>query len=326
MAQETLGELGGSLATVTYVFLGYTSMIAYSSKSGEILYHLINLPESVSGILFTTLFTILISVGGTRATDQVNQWLTASMIGHLTIYKRTCGTGLLLAIEVLAIMFGGWSGFEGSGDWGKVPATFPVMIFSLVYHDLAPVLSAYLGGDLRRIRTSVLIGSIVPLLALLVWDAIAIGLFSQADQFTDPVELLTRVKWGGVPVMVEAFSLLAVGTSLLGTLLSFSQFFNEQLTNIRGDSGTRKWWTKNKVNFTATAIVIAPSLLVSTTVPDVFSAATDIAQGVGNVWNESKNADQKGISRARPALLGVGLFAFAIVVEQILQDLTKLQP
>ncbi|KAK3003526.1 hypothetical protein RJ639_018375 [Escallonia herrerae] len=341
MAQETLGEWGGSLATVTYVFLGYTSMIAYSSKSGEILYHLINLPESVSGILFTTLFTILISVGGTRATDQVNQWLTASMIG------------LLLAIEVLAIMFGGWSGLEGSGDWGKVPATFPVMIFSLVYHDLAPVLCAYLGGDLRRIRTSVLLGSIVPLLALLVWDAIAIGLSSQADQFTDPVELLTRVKWSGVPVMVEAFSLLAVGTSLIGTLLSFSQFFNEQLTNLtsyspsrqksekpREDSGTRKWWTKNKVNLTATAIVIAPSLLVSTTVPDVFSAATDIAGGYcmtmlygvlppAMAWamygNESKNADQKGISRARPALLGVGLFAFAILVEQILQDLTKLQ-
>lgn len=46
--------------------------------------------------------------------------------------------GLLVAIEVLAILFGGWSGFEGNGDWTKVPSTIPVMIFSLVYHDLAP--------------------------------------------------------------------------------------------------------------------------------------------------------------------------------------------
>lgn len=29
-------------------------------------------------------------------------------------------------------------GLEGAGDWGKVPATIPVIIFSLVYHDLAP--------------------------------------------------------------------------------------------------------------------------------------------------------------------------------------------
>lgn len=81
MAQETLGEWGGLFATLTYVFLGYTSMIAYISKSGEILCHLINLPESVLGFFFTSLFTILISVGGTKATDQVNQWLTALMIG-----------------------------------------------------------------------------------------------------------------------------------------------------------------------------------------------------------------------------------------------------
>jgi tyrosine-specific transport protein len=81
MAQETLGDWGGTLATATYVFLGYTSMIAYSSKSGEILFHLINLPASVSGCFFTALFTMLIAIGGTRATDQVNQWLTTSMLG-----------------------------------------------------------------------------------------------------------------------------------------------------------------------------------------------------------------------------------------------------
>lgn len=27
---------------------------------------------------------------------------------------------------------------EGGGDWGKVPSTIPVIIFSLVYHDVIP--------------------------------------------------------------------------------------------------------------------------------------------------------------------------------------------
>lgn len=88
MAQETLGELGGTIATLTYVFLGYTSMIAYASKSGEILHHLVRIPESVSGVFFTMLFAILISIGGTRTTDQVNQVLTISMIGILIILFR----------------------------------------------------------------------------------------------------------------------------------------------------------------------------------------------------------------------------------------------
>ncbi|KAL0382649.1 UNVERIFIED_CONTAM: hypothetical protein Scaly_0552200 [Sesamum calycinum] len=305
MAEETLGEWGGALATVT-------------------------------------LFAILISVGGTRATDQVNQWLTVSMIG------------LLAAIEVLAVLFGGWSGFEGSGgDWGKVPATLPVMIFALVYHDLAPFLCAYLEGDLTRIRTSVLLGSVVPLLALLIWEAIALGLSNQADQASDPIELLLRVEWGGVPFMVEAFSLLAVGTSIIGTLLSFSKFFKEQLNNLSSDSSSgqlpevasvktlMQLVEKNKASVTATVMVVAPSVFVSTTVPDAFSAATDIAGGYcmtmlygvlppAMAWAMNKKQGQEteetAVSRAGPALVGVGLFACGIVVEQILQDFSFLHP
>ncbi|KAH9768271.1 hypothetical protein KPL71_011552 [Citrus sinensis] len=336
MAQETLGDWGGTLATVFYVFLGYTSIIAYCSKSGEILYHLLNIPESVSGFLFTTVFTLLISIGGTRATDQFNQWLTASMIG------------LLVAIEVIAVVFGGWSGLDGSGNWGKVPATIPVIIFSLVYHDLAPVLCAYLGGDLPRLRASVLLGSLIPLLSLLVWDAISLGLSAQADQVVDPVELLMRVRWSGVSVMVEAFSLMAVGTSLIGTLLGFSEFFKEQLKSLSWNSsptktskesteffGLRNWWGRNKISFTAMAMVVAPSLFISTTVPDAFSAATDIAGGYcmtvlygvlppAMAWavhnQESKDSDRNELSRAKPVVFAVGIFACGIVVEQVLQD------
>ncbi|KAI3721416.1 hypothetical protein L2E82_32426 [Cichorium intybus] len=339
MAQETLGELGGTLATLTYVFLGYTSMIAYASKSGEIIYHLVNIPESISGGFFTMIFAILIFVGGTRKTYQVNQVLTVSMIG------------LLVAIEVLAIFLGGWSGFEGNGDWTKVPPTIPVMIFSLVYHDLAPVLCAYLGGDIKRIRTSVIVGSVVPLVGLLVWNAIALGLSGQIEPLIDPVELLMRQKWDGAQIMVEAFSLLAVGTSIIGTLLGFSQFFKEQIVNnltwgssssssqksrIEFSGMVEKWWTNNRIGFTATAMVVGPTLFVSTTVPDVFSAATDIAGGYcmtmlygvlppAMAW--AMHDDKTGISllsRTKPAVLIVGLFACGIIMEQILINLSIL--
>lgn len=126
------------------------------------------------------------------------------------------------------------------------------------------------------------------------------------------------VRWSGIPLMVEAFSLLAVGTSLIGTLLAFSEFFKEQLNNLSWKSSTitevhfttislksviiiftphlisfacyaqlqqqrvdryglKNWWESKKIGFTAMAMVVAPTLLVSTTVPDAFSAATDIA-------------------------------------------------
>ncbi|KAB1202687.1 Tyrosine-specific transport protein 2 [Morella rubra] len=349
MAQETLGDLGGTLATVIYVFLGYTSMIAYSSKSGEILFHLLNLPASISGFFFTALFTMLISLGGTRATAQITGQPHILMDANNALELNS---GLLLAIEVLAVVYGGWAGSAGSGDWGKIPATIPVMIFSLVYHDLAPVLCAYLGGDLSRIRTSVLLGSLVPLLALLVWDAVALGLSTEADHVVDPVELLMRVQWSGVSLMVEAFSLLAVGTSLIGTLLGFSEFFKEQFLNISWQSppiqnvkilnkfyGQRKWWGRNKITFAAMAMAVTPSLFVSTAFPDACSAAIDIAGGYcmtmlygvlppAMAWamldRNSEDTEQKAFSNARPMLLGVGLFACGIVMEQILQDIPLL--
>lgn len=51
------------------------------------------------------------------------------------------------------------------------------------------VICAYLGGDLARIRLSILVGSLVPLLSLLVWDDIALGLTTDLNGF-DILEML----------------------------------------------------------------------------------------------------------------------------------------
>lgn len=97
---------------------------------------------------------------------------------------------------------------------------------------------------------------------------------------------------------------------------------------------------------TAMAMAVVPPLIVSTTYPDAFLMATDIAGGYCMTmlygvlppvmaWtmhakssddNGGGDGDQKMLSRAKPALLGVGLFACGIVLEQMLQDLSILHP
>uniref|UniRef100_A0A0E0CY67 Tyrosine-specific transport protein n=1 Tax=Oryza meridionalis TaxID=40149 RepID=A0A0E0CY67_9ORYZ len=172
MAQETLGEWGGNLAAAAYLFLSYTSMVAYTSKSGEVLSRVVaGVPEPVSGGAFTAALALLIAAGGTGVTDKVNQLLTFVMIG------------LLLTIEVSAVAFGAGLTLPANTNWEQVPATLPVIIFTLVFHDIAPVICAYLGGDLVRIRLSILVGSIVPLLSLLVWDDIALSISTDLDGF-----------------------------------------------------------------------------------------------------------------------------------------------
>ena len=77
--------------------------------------------------------------------------------------------------------------------------------------------------------------------------------------------------------MVQAFSLVAVGTSLIGTLLGFSEFFKEQIRNLSLTSSKEPSDITLRTSFTAMTMAVAPALVVSATVPDAFSAATDIA-------------------------------------------------
>ena len=89
MAQETLGAWGGHLATAAYLFLSYTSMVAYASKSGEVLSRLVaGVPEPVSGAAFTAALALLVAGGGTGVTDRVNQLLTFAMIGKYSLAAR----------------------------------------------------------------------------------------------------------------------------------------------------------------------------------------------------------------------------------------------
>ncbi|CAN0825484.1 hypothetical protein LINGRAHAP2_LOCUS414 [Linum grandiflorum] len=135
--------------------------------------------------------------------------------------------------------------------------------------------------------------------------------------------------------MVQAFSLLAVGTSLIGTLLGFSEFFKEQIRNLSLSSSKERksWLGRHRRSFTAMTMAVGPALVVSATVPDAFSAATDIAGGYcmtmlygvlppAMVW--AVRGD-KGLSGSKTVLLvGVGTFACGILVEQLLHDFSWL--
>uniref|UniRef100_A0A0D9VRZ9 Tyrosine-specific transport protein n=1 Tax=Leersia perrieri TaxID=77586 RepID=A0A0D9VRZ9_9ORYZ len=351
MAQETLGEWGGNLAAAAYLFLSYTSMIAYTSKSGEVLSRVVatGVPEPVSGGAFTAALALLIAAGGTGVTDKVNQLLTFVMIG------------LLLTIEISAVAFGSGLTLPANTNWEQVPATLPVIIFTLVFHDIAPVICAYLGGDLFRIRLSIIVGSIVPLLSLLVWDDIALSLSTDLNGF-DILDML-KTEWSYT--VVETFSLLAVGTSLIGTLLGASQFFIEQMTNLVSSSaqgqekeglrhsGARTAVDNNRLSYIATGLVVAPTVLIAATVPNSFSIATDIAGGycmtilygvlpplmawaIASRLSDSRagfveaepsvdDKDNVDLTSAKPVLVGMGVFSVLMVFEQMSQDFVSFQ-
>ena len=106
MAMETLGPVGGTLATFVYVMLSYTLLVAYVAKAGDILsidamqslfpvgdwlpaggpagVHLPSLPEVspwAAGGLFSCLLGGTVYAGSTHQTDMLNRGLTAALLG-----------------------------------------------------------------------------------------------------------------------------------------------------------------------------------------------------------------------------------------------------
>lgn len=181
MAHETLGERGGHFVAAAYLALSYSLMVAYISKAGELVSSaldpllLLSAASVVSGggssdaavsasasslgsvspatgaALFTAAMGLTL-FGGTAAVDGANKAMTLS---------------LLLAYAVIVAVGGAqaeWGALaERAPDWGAAPAAIPVILLSLVYHDLVPVVCAQLRGDAAKVRTALFVGSAAPL-------------------------------------------------------------------------------------------------------------------------------------------------------------------
>ncbi|MCO5558281.1 hypothetical protein L7F22_011860 [Adiantum nelumboides] len=216
MAEKTLGPLGGTLAASIYVFLSYTLLVAYIAKSGDVLSPLLHTSPTLGCWIFTLVFGSVTLLSNIKLVDSLNQVLTSAMIGVF-----------------LLILLGGfgvsdWNGLQYM-DWERTPETFPVIVFALVYHDLMPVLCTYLNGDIQRIRRAVLLGSFVPVAMFALWEAIILSIAPVSGN-EDPLLYLTRSGGTSIAILIELFSVLALATSFIGTLIGFIAFLNERFS------------------------------------------------------------------------------------------------
>jgi len=224
-ADATLGPGGGVLVTSAYLLTSCTLLVAYLSKAGEVLLPIQNYyggdgNSQLTGALFGCAGSLLLYCGGTGAADHVNRVLTGLLLaafGYITV----CGASVADFQNLTAV-----------SEWHNLAPAVPILFLSLVYHDLVPVLCMYMGGDLPRVRTTILAGGTVPLVMFLVWNSVALSVGGTAAG--DPLLLLADQ---GIPLMgtaVSAFCLLAIATSFMGTFLGVTSYLELQLGAILG--------------------------------------------------------------------------------------------
>ncbi|BAY96658.1 aromatic amino acid permease [Tolypothrix tenuis PCC 7101] len=231
MVENTLGVVGGRIAGATYLLLHYALLVAYTTQGGEILGSAIanllgiphQLPAWLGTIVFTLIFGGIMYLGREKFVEKLNSVFVAivllSFLGLLLLAGEQVKTTQLL--------------FQ---NWSALGSAVSVMAVALFYHNVVPVVVTQLEGDTRKIRQSIVIGSLIPLIMFLAWNAVILGsvnpeiLQKTVDGRTifDPLQILrsgSAGEWLGV--LVSIFSEFAIATSFIGFVYGLLDFLQE---------------------------------------------------------------------------------------------------
>ena len=183
------------------------------------------LPTALGAPLFAASVGLPIALGSQQLIERVNSVLVGGVVACfgvlLFLGSQQLQPELLLHADAASV----------------VPA-IPVMVLSLVYHNVVPTICFQLGCDLPRIRTAIVAGSALPALLFVLWNGIILGAVPPeaadaaraAGDVFDPLVGL-RASGGAFGDVVRIFSLLAIVTSTVGFVYGLTDFYADLLAD-----------------------------------------------------------------------------------------------
>ncbi|GJD21019.1 aromatic amino acid permease [Rivularia sp. IAM M-261] len=261
MVESVLGKPGGILAGGAYLFLHYGLLVAYIAQGGEILLGVlpINLPNWAGTTIFGLLFGGVMYFGRPKLIEKFNNALVFVVIASFA------GLLFLASKQVRLSQFV----FQ---DWSQLTAAIPVMLVALFYHNVIPVIAIQLEGDARKIKQSIFVGSLIPLLMFIAWNAVILGSvnsellqnFTGAEKF-EPLENLRGGSGGNLlDIIVSVFSEVAIITSFIGFFYGLLNFFNNVV----------KFSTTRPLTY---SLVLFPPMCLAILSPNIFLNALESA-------------------------------------------------
>lgn len=317
MAKATIGPLGQILAWMTYLLLLYSLLCAYIAGGGDIFHALLlqqgmNFSLSSGAIIFTLLLGWVVFLG-IRMVDYTNRGLMLVKFGAY----------LLMILMLLPLIT---TGKLASGHVMHVSLANALMvtITSFGYAAIIPSLRVYFGGDLKKLKKAIIVGSLVPLISYIAWDAAILGIvpidgltqiIRSNSQTSDLVHLLnSHVTQGTIPLLVKLFTSICMVTSFLGVGLCLADFLADGLQLEK----------KGKNNLFIHILTFFPPLIIVVFFPSVFVKALEYA-GIYCVillvllptWMVWQGRYNKAISKGYRAIgnkpLLVGLITFSVL-------------
>ncbi|NNM42711.1 MAG: tyrosine transporter, partial [Chlamydiae bacterium] len=296
MVGHSMGKVGKGISWVLYLFLFYSLLVAYISGSGSLfssslqgLFGL-SVPDWLGSSIFVILFGWTVYLG-TRTVDVCNRWL---MLGKILCYMGLVLLGVQYVSPKLLVR----------SNPSYMIISLPVLVTAFGFHNMIPSLTAYMKGDLRKVKLTILYGSVFALVIYLIWEILVIGIvplegengiirnFQLAQEGSQAIAGVLGVSW--VSGFAQGLAFFAILTSFLAQALGLVHFLADGL----------RVKDREKENIWLCVLTLAPPLFLSIIYPQLFFKALGFAGGfcavilfgifpVCMIWKGRKKVDGK---------------------------------
>ncbi|KAJ0078988.1 hypothetical protein Patl1_22998 [Pistacia atlantica] len=228
LATKALGSHFGAFVAVVYASLSFSLLVACVSGIGSIVSQLFPWMNFVlAHALFPLGAGIVIGFFPFKVIDVANRFLCFLMFFSIT---ALVGIGLSVArSNVLgSFAYASWS-------LSSILPAIPVTVLTLGFHVITPFICKIAGNTVSEARKAVLIGGVVPLIMVLSWNLIVLGLAgtNRAASSKDPISLLLSVNPSALSA-VQGFAFAALATSFIGYAVSLPKQLVDTLELIFG--------------------------------------------------------------------------------------------
>lgn len=275
MARLTLGRVGQGISWLVYLFLLYSLTTAYIAGGGPIVVDAIrsvtevNLPEWAGALPLLAIFGFFV-YKGTRSVDYVNRLL---MLGLVVAYFFMV-VFLTPHVDKTLLEY---------VNWRYALVGVSVVATSFGFHIIIPSLVTYLDRDIKKLKTVLLIGSLIPLCVYISWEFLALGIIPITGanglmegyvNGSNGVHLMTAfIGHSAIAMVATFFSFFAIVTSFLGVSLSLSDFLADGLSIEKTRSGRLLLYV----------MTFLPPLVITLIDPRAFLSALEYAGAFGVV-------------------------------------------
>ena len=323
MVGHSLGRLGRILSWLLYLFLFYSLLVAYISGSGNLSSTLFtylfkwNLPIWGGSLFFVILFGYVVYLG----TRPVDLWNRVLMFGKILAYLCMVFLGLKFVSPLLL----------KRTEPSYAIFSLPILIIAFGFHNMIPSLTAYMKGDIKRVRKTILGGSFFALVIYLIWQLLVLGIVPMegpsgiVDSLKNDREASQALagilgsSW--VSNFAQTLAFFAILTSFLAQSLSLVHFLADGL----------KISYKRHENIGMCLLALGPPLILSLIYPQLFFKALNFAGGICcvilfgilpvlMVWigrYHKKISSSYQVFGGKPLLGGVFLFSLFVLFFQL---------